>query len=167
MSIVKFTPVSPPPRRWHQSRKLRYGVALLIVAVGGVFLYPWLFMPADLRRMQGLWKVDRILEDGKPGNVDGERFRFTGNIVAILDTQGNTTETLSINLDGDLHQMTFYGPRVISLFGRAVNLPLWLARSSDVAETTSYELNEQGLILRARAHVQGRELVTEFLLRRE
>src|SRR5262245_4909210 len=67
-----------PKRRWYRKRTLVYLLILLLGCVAAHFAWDALFMPADLRRMQGTWKVVKVLTN------DNQRFNIGKDIDVVI-----------------------------------------------------------------------------------
>ena len=143
--------IPAPRRRWRQSRKLRYAVLLLAVGFGLYLLLPWIFMPADLRRMQGTWKFVQILGDGKDDPVpEHTSIIISGNHLALRDNPDDATkvtENYGIELRADVRELRLHVPQEIDVLGIKFNAPIWLWHSKEFI-LLNYELDEPRLLLR-------------------
>ena len=142
--------VVPPRQQWHQSRKLRYGIALIAIGIAGYFVLPWLLMPADLRRMQGTWKLVRV--------VDGDKERVVSDLDKHIVITGNhvlTPDGSSIYFEIQPEQKTlvFYEADSVKVYGVHFHVPIWLRRPKALRNgvppnTCTYHLGETALVLR-------------------
>ena len=146
--------VAPPRQRWHQSRKLRYGVALIAICVAGYFLLPWLLMSGDLRRLQGTWRIVRIeiggLELRENPQFD-DAFIFAGNRLTNMGAGGQAT--FFVDLEPDQRKMTIYDGEEIDVLGLKFRVPAWVRRPSRERHGRAflemdYELDDSRLVLR-------------------
>lgn len=138
-----FSTVAPPRQCWHQSRKLRYGVALVALGVAGYFVLSLLLMPADLRRMQGTWKLVRAVHDGKEAAASG-----LGKIVVINGNRALSPDGRSnwFEIRPEQKTLVFYEPHSMKVFGVEFHLPVWLRRPH-LRNTCRYYLGESSLVL--------------------
>ena len=138
-------PLGPTPRRrWWRSRKLVYLAVLIGLVIGGILLHDWLFMPEDLRRMQGTWKVakvltadDKLVDVGKPP-ID---ITFVGRHVILHDDDRCPLEIR----DGKFFLYDISLDEERTYFGFKVHVPIWLRRPNRVIYGT-YEYADQQLI---------------------
>jgi hypothetical protein len=147
---------TPPPRR-RLSRKLRYLALLVAIAVAGYWLLPWIFMPADLRAMQGTWKVVEIQDQGKE-DPENSTIVISGQTLRLRDDPMDptrVTESYAIELRAAEQEMRLHVPEVISVLGAKHNVPLWLWRSKNLI-LLNYELDTPRLVLRLQLH-DGKE----------
>src|SRR5262245_36717456 len=87
---------------WFHGRKLRWFLVLLALGVGAWFALPWILMPADLRRMQGTWKIVRYVEGDKEIERDEESVIITGSRLTVL-MKGTQTAGLRCSVDTGRH----------------------------------------------------------------
>jgi hypothetical protein len=139
---------APPPRR-RLFRKLRYLALLVVIAVAGYWLLPWIFMPADLRALQGTWKVVEIQDGGKEVTENG-MVVIRGESLGLRDDPMDptrVTESYAIELRADKQEMRLHVPKVIDVFGSKHSVPLWLWRSKNII-LLNYELDTPRMVLR-------------------
>ena len=137
-----------PLRRWHQRRTLRYLAVLLAVCVIGYFSWDALFMPADLRRLQGNWKVVRELTRGKEekGGFSFDRLVITRHSLEVVE--GDTVTSCPFYMVSERRELVAYEPHETKVFGIAFRLPIWLSRPKDSdVEVLFYDLGDH-LVLR-------------------
>ena len=135
---------SPPKVLWSSRRKLLYVLVLLAGCVVAFLFWDTLFMPADLRRMQGAWKVAKIMSaDANEMNFGkGYAVTFVGRQVAIL----HNDDRWPIEIRGGkffLYDVSDDEERKI--LGFRVSVPIWLRRANRVVSGT-YEFADQQLI---------------------
>jgi len=148
MTASTASPVAPPRRRWHHSWKLRGPILLLLLCVAAYFVLPWLLIPADLRRIQGTWKIVRIVHRGQE-----KRGEEVGKLVVISRTH--------LLIDGDLSwfelrpeqkMLVAYEPESVKVLGIDIQIPIWLRRPESLRNPPAgnvcrYELSESRLIV--------------------
>src|SRR5436853_43205 len=102
------TLASPPrPHRWR--RRLLYLAILLTLAVAGWLTLPWIFMPADLRAMQGTWKIVASLVEDQPAPPSRESgVVIHGHRLFIVDDQGERLEAYMVDVDPDAHSLVIH-----------------------------------------------------------
>ena len=137
------TPFPPPKRRWFRRRKLLF--ALLLAAGGVIAFFAWdaLFMPADLRRMQGTWKVAKILTaDGKLINFGKDMpVAFHGRHLSL-----NDDDRFPIELrDGEFFLYDNSNDDERTILGFKVRVPVWLRRADRMIFGT-YEFSDGQLM---------------------
>src|SRR6266498_3790885 len=108
-------PASLPslPRRWRLSRKSRYFALLVAISIAGYWLLPWIFIPADLRAMQGTWKVLELQGDGEEA-PENATIIISGNRVALRDDPADSeriTATYTIELHSARREMRLHPPQ--------------------------------------------------------
>jgi len=133
-----------PTRRWHQRRLPRYVAVLVVASVGAYFAWDALFMPADLRRLQGNWKVVRILTDGEEVAREFERLVVTSRRLEV--ESGDSVRTAPFYIVSQKRELCVYEQDETNILGIAVRLPVWLKRPQTVA-TLQYEFGDN-LVLR-------------------
>jgi hypothetical protein len=148
-----------PTRRWHQRRLLRYVAVLVVACVGAYFAWDALFMPDDLRRLQGTWKAVRRFDAGKeeiaPSNywivIDGRR----------LTDRGSSDNDAALRLDiiPDRREFRVYEESMIHILGNPVRLPIRLGRGN--VAIIRYEWIGSTLKLRRLLHGHD-DMVWEF-----
>ncbi len=128
-----------PKRRWWRARNL---VCLgLLLAVGATVFccQDWLFMSADLRRMQGAWTVVRVV-DPEGSEVALAKnpltWRFTGHQVTT-----NTSENLWLDASAGRFRRSDAAENEHAVFGFKFRLPVVLARPRFYEEGT-YEIGD-------------------------
>jgi uncharacterized protein (TIGR03067 family) len=138
----------PPSRRW-LSRKLRYLALLVVIGIAGYWLLPWIFMPADLRALQGTWKVVEIQDGGKEV-PENSMVVIRGESLGLRDDPMDPTrvrESYAIELRAAEREMRLHVPEIINVFGSKHNVPIWLWRAKDFI-LLNYELDSPRLVLR-------------------
>src|SRR5262245_57168567 len=112
MTASIASPVAPP-RRWHHSWKLRGPLLFLFLCITAYCVLPWLRMPADLRRIQGTWKIVRIVQRGQ--EISGEE---VGKLVVIspnnLRADGHTAW---FEMRPDQKILVVYEPESVKVLG--------------------------------------------------
>jgi hypothetical protein len=139
---------APPPRR-RLVRKLRYFALLVVIGIAGYWVLPWIFMPADLRAMQGTWKVVEIQDGGKEVTENG-MVVIRGESLGLRDDPMDptrVTESYAIEVRAEKQEMRLHVPEVINVFGNKHNVPIWLWRAKDFI-LLNYELDSPRLVLR-------------------
>src|SRR5262245_66101816 len=94
------TPSSLIQQRWFRMRKLVYPLVLLAGCVIAYITWDALFMPADLRQMQGAWEVRHIDANGERANGYPQRVVINGRAVIPFDDQGNAGEAVHFDKIG-------------------------------------------------------------------
>jgi len=142
-------PASQPGRlrRWPLSRKLRYLALLIVIGIAGFWLLPWILMPADLRALQGTWKVVEVHGNGKEPSgyatisIRGDQLTFREQLGDVARAENYVIDLRALERELRLHV-----PEVINVFGSKHNVPLWLWRSKDFI-LFNYELETPRLVL--------------------
>src|SRR5262245_52951918 len=147
---------SKPSRRWHQRRLVRYSAVLLAACVVGYVSWDALFMPADLRRLQGAWKVERELTDGQEGKLSFDRLVIARHRLEISSEEEDAV-SCSFYIVPERREFCLYEEEETQILGLTVRLPIWLKRPSNV-EIAHYDLGDD-LVLRVDAR-------TEIVLKR-
>ena len=164
MTAQQTTPISQgfgtKRRRWFASRKLRYAALLLAVGVLGYFALPWLLMPADLRRMQGTWKVVRVVNDGNEEAKDAATFVFVGNRVNVINDTDKQVESYTIDCRPEPRELRIYKEEEITIFGTTVHVPVWL-KPARISIDIHYEIVDARLTLRFDLGGTKREIFLE------
>ena len=135
---------APTKRRWDQRRLVRYLALLIVACVGAYFAWGALFMPADLRQLQGNWKVVRTLENGKDCACDFDRLVITSRRLELVSR--DSVRTASFDIVSQKRELCAYEEDETNILGIAVRLPVWLKRPQTVA-TLQYEFGDN-LVLR-------------------
>lgn len=149
MSTDGFDTLPVPSRRWRLSRKLRYLAFLVVIGIAGYWLLPWIFMSADLRALQGTWKVVEIQDGGKEV-TENSMVVIRGESLGLRDDPMDPTRvtgSYAIELRADKQEMRLHVPEVIDVFGSKHDVPIWLWRSKDFV-LLNYELDTPRLVLR-------------------
>jgi hypothetical protein len=160
--------VAPPRQRWHQSRKLRYGVVLLGIGIAAYLALPWLLMPADLRRMQGTWKIVRVVSAGEEDQEDPE----LGRVIVVVGNRIGSHDGRSMLFEVRPEQKTLvnYEPDSVTVFGLEFHVPIWLRRPASLRHpvptlVSNYEFNGPDLILRHCIQPEGGDPTEIHLVR--
>jgi hypothetical protein len=147
--------------RWWPRRRWRWLAALAFLAVAGYFAFQWLFVPAELRRLQGHWKIVRIIEDGKVVTITKmETIAIVGNRVTSFDEQGNAGEKFMVRVSAE-HELSIFEPPETIVFGWKIPLLLSSVKP-DRAIVMQMEWKEEQLVLHFTGPEQARrEVVLE------
>jgi hypothetical protein len=131
-----------PPRRWR--RVIAFAIAVLVI-VASIWLLPWLLMPEDLRRMQGVWQLVRIETKTDPNVKDDSKagVTITGSRFAVTDEPN-----AYLRLDPDEAKFSIFVPdeNERKFLGFTVPAHLWLLTPSNCV-VGNYELANDQLTL--------------------
>src|SRR5262245_60799539 len=115
-------PTSKSPRRWHQRRALRCVAVLLAVGVGAYFFWDPLFMPADLRRLQGNWKRVRELANGQEVAPGFDRVIITGRGLEVVSR--DVAVSFPMYIVPERRELCVYEEYDTKILGLTVRLPI-------------------------------------------
>jgi hypothetical protein len=139
---------SQPDNSARPRRKRRWLILLLllVVGVGSYWIVPWLLMPGDLRRMQGVWKVVKLADGDKetPANPGQDRLHVVGSrFFAKADE-----EWYQARVAPEEKRMYFYhgSSHEYELFGIKIRLPFMVTRPTECV-CLEYQLTDRQLVL--------------------
>jgi len=149
MTASVSSPVSPR-QRLQPSRKLRYGIALIAICVAGYWVLPWLLMPADLRSIQGTWKIVRLVKRGQEV-ADwqvGRLVVISGNRIVRVYRE----ESTSFEIRPEQRALVLYEPESAKVLGVDIQVPIWIRRPESlrnppVRNILHYDLSESRLVI--------------------
>lgn len=151
-------------RRWWRSRRLLYVGILFALAVLGYWVHDWLFTPADLRRVQGVWEVylragdDEEMKWGGRLSIDGRRYSW-------IDGPAKSG-TFQFRLVPEERQFIVQRPATLSILGQTFPLPPLLFTPEDLSSST-YELGDESLSLDLQGNAEARLRPSLQLVRRK
>lgn len=153
---------SEPARRRPRRRWLGYLAVLLAGSVGAYFVWETLFVPDDLRRLQGTWKSVRRFVVDKEEIVAMHWLVIDGRRITDMGAdKGGRDSNPSYRLDiiPDRGELRVSQESMIQVFGNPVRLPIWLQRGDVVM--VHYELI--GSSLKLRRQFRDHDEVVEYI----
>ena len=141
------TPAAPPRRRKRRAWKVVLTLAVACVAM--YYVHQWFFVPEDVRRLQGTWRIVKVVYgDAEPHTAEGWLV-FNGNRLREGregDKQGESRPWIAFDLFPDERQLIAYEQPTFSVLGMTFNVPAWF-EPRDRLVGLSYELTGDRLIL--------------------
>jgi hypothetical protein len=138
---------SSPANSARPRRRRRWLILLVILAaaVASYWVLPWLLMPEDLRRMQGVWNIVKFTEGEKERRPQAE------DSMQIIGTRllGRDDDWYEIRVAPPEKRIYFYrgSATEYELLGIKIRLPLALTRPSECV-CLEYQLTDRQLVLR-------------------
>jgi hypothetical protein len=114
--------------RWFRKRNVIYLLVLLSGCAIAFLAWDALFMPADLRRMQGAWKVRYLNANGEQITGYPVRVIINSRSITPLDEDGNAVEPIIFQLVPERREMLIFEKEETKILGMWLQLPVWLAR---------------------------------------